>query len=94
VGLAALGLTFNHDTEGAQRLLPGLVNATGLGVYYRKEKPHEWPMFFAQNYVAHLYGDTSINLLERSEGEKIGDDEANTIDIIYVNATNEFKYYV
>jgi len=74
--------------------VPGLVNATELSVYRALDKT-QWPLFSARNYVAHLYGDTSINLLQRSEGEQLGeDDDPNAVDIIYMNATNEFKYYV
>jgi hypothetical protein len=74
--------------------VPGLVNATELS-FYRSLDKTKWPSFFARNYIAHLYGDTSINLLQQSEGVRLREDEdPNSIDIIYVNATNEFKYYV
>lgn len=91
-GLAMLGLTFNHDSEGAQKTSPGIVNATLLDSFHKTSPAI--PMYFEQNYLAHLYGDMSYNMREHSEGEPLPPNvDPGLIDIIYVNATNEFKYY-
>jgi hypothetical protein len=95
VGLALLGLTFNHDNEGAQRTSPGLVNVALSNSLHRSSAPDSNAIFSQQNYQAHLYGELSYRLRENSEGQPIPDDiDPDLVDIVYVNATNEFKYYV
>jgi hypothetical protein len=95
VGLTLLGLTFNHDNEGAQRASPGLVNVTLLNSLHRSSAPDSNAVFSQQNYQEHLYGDISYRLRENSEGQPIPDDiDPDLVDIVYVNATNEFKYYM
>lgn len=93
--LALLGLTFSHESDGAQKTSPGTVNASNLNAYYMAGLPGETPLFHQQNYLSHLYGDMSQILGEKVDGGPIPIElDDSMVDLIYINTTNTWKYYV
>ncbi|KAF8536250.1 hypothetical protein BDD12DRAFT_851796 [Trichophaea hybrida] len=96
VVLSLLGLTFSHESDGAQKTSPGIVNASDLNAFYITSDPvdKQRPWFYEQNYRSHLYGDISQVLGQMDDGGSIPIElDESMVDIIYMNTTNSFKYY-
>ncbi|KAF8250315.1 hypothetical protein K440DRAFT_659737 [Wilcoxina mikolae CBS 423.85] len=96
VVLSLLGLTFSHESDGAQKTSPGTVNASDLNAFHISNNPVDihWPWFHEQNYRSHLYGDISQVLGQMDDGGSIPIElDESMVDIIYMNTTNSFKYY-
>lgn len=66
LSVALLGLTYNHESEDAQRTSPGLVNATDIRWFYSPPRvdggDNHIPSFLEQNHRSHVFGEGKFSL--------------------------------
>lgn len=62
--MALLGLSYNHESEGAEYVKPGNVKISMLEHYTQTDlsKSLQVPLQYQEEYTAHLYGNSRLIL--------------------------------